>query len=144
MTVAQHGILRLALLLVTGCGGGLRTAPSGLPTERSQASVVDFPPPPARPESVGPDPGPPCVWVDGHYKWDGRRWRWSSGGWLVPPEGCALSRAVLAWMPAEAGSALYYWAPSWFRQTGEAGSPCDPPQPCGPAKAGDNAPDTGR
>lgn len=121
----------LAATLATTCSPVLRTAPSGLPSDGSEAVMVAYPPPPAEVQHLGADPGPPCAWVDGHWRWLGRRWQWAHGGWFVPPEGCVLSRPVLAWVPTESGGALYYWQPRWFRQSGAVGAGCDAPKPCG-------------
>ncbi|MBN1606132.1 MAG: hypothetical protein JW940_05840 [Polyangiaceae bacterium] len=118
-------------LVLLGCGGGLRTMPTGLPTEQGAPSVVDYLPPPARIEFTGPDPGPPCYWLDGYWRWAGRRWQWFPGGWFERPPGCAISRSILAFLPKESGGAtLYYFAPTWFRQTGEVEAPCPEPKLC--------------
>src|SRR5579871_4072312 len=35
-------------------------------------------------ERRGPPPGPNHIWIAGHHSWDGRRWNWIEGTWVVP------------------------------------------------------------
>jgi len=62
---------------------------------------ADYPPPAAQIEVIGPSPrpdDPACVWVDGHWRWEGRRWTWNVGGWVRAPRGCHYAGAVAFWM----------------------------------------------
>jgi opacity protein-like surface antigen len=38
-------------------------------------------------------PGPRYVWTDGYHRWDGHRYVWVSGRWVMPP------RAGVVWVP---------------------------------------------
>ena len=40
-----------------------------------------------------PPPGPGYVWVSGYHRWDGERYVWAPGSWMMPPR----PRAV--WVP---------------------------------------------
>jgi hypothetical protein len=108
--------------LVTGaaalaaCGAGLPLVPKGPHPAHVQEFVpVAYPPPPAQVEEIQGNGGDArCAWVDGHYNWDGRRWEWQPGRWVVKPAGCYYAEPVVAW--AKAGEArLYYTPPRWYR-----------------------------
>ena len=140
------------LAVVAGCGGGLRTVPTGPhPPRAADPIVVEYPPPPAKAERVSADPGEPCRWMDGHWAWAGRRWHWVPGGWVVPPTDCHYAGSILAWYapprlsPASApptrttpGAAnppsprtegrLYYTEAKWYPLG--SGSACREPSPC--------------
>lgn len=87
--------------------------------------LVEYPPPPAHVEAVPVDPGKPCVWVDGHYEWLGRRWQWQPGDWYIVAEGCHRAGPRLAWAPE--GGALYYTPPAFYTETGRK---CADPKQC--------------
>jgi hypothetical protein len=36
-------------------------------------------------ETPGPPPGPGYVWTPGYHRWEGGRYNWVAGQWLVPP-----------------------------------------------------------
>ena len=40
-----------------------------------------------------PPPGPGYVWIVGYHRWDGGRYVWVPGHWIVPP------RARAPWIP---------------------------------------------
>ncbi|HEY0553730.1 MAG TPA: hypothetical protein VGG20_05650 [Thermoanaerobaculia bacterium] len=46
---------------------------------------VYAPLPPIRQERVIVRPGPRHVWVPGYWRWEGRRYGWVGGSWVVPP-----------------------------------------------------------
>jgi hypothetical protein len=95
-------------------------APTGAPPIRNAvASIVDYPPPPAAVEQIGADPGAPCMWVDGYWSWQGRRWVWTEGGWFIAPEGCYFSRPTLQWQAGEPTDVLYYAPPRWYPENAD-------------------------
>jgi hypothetical protein len=120
----------LALGLCAACGASVRNAPRGPQPDNAAATLVQFPPPPAKVEILPEDPGEPCLWVDGHYNWVGRRWQWEAGGWFVVPEGCHLAEARLVWAPE--GSTLYYTPPGFYL---DSGKPCPELKQCETNKA---------
>jgi hypothetical protein len=70
---------------------------------------------PARPNSD-------AVWVDGEWNWDGRRYRWTKGGWVVPAAGAKIA----PWAVARRDDGQLFFSPSvWY---GESGAPIPPPQ----------------
>lgn len=123
---------KTAFLLVLGMSCGPRAEPSR--PVGSEFVEVDYPPPPAQIEEMTEAlPGrPECSWMDGSYVWQGRRWEWISGQWVVPPQGCARAPGTVFWSkPPEAR--LYYTPPSWYptnasRRAEQA--PCPPAVPC--------------
>jgi hypothetical protein len=81
------------------------------------ADEVDYPPSPARIEEVDlrahEDDG--CVWVDGCWRWNGRRWVWEPGAWVQPPADCYYAPGELFWQPSASGATvLYYRNPAWY------------------------------
>ncbi len=66
---------------------------------------VRFGPPAPPREVVVVRPGPRHVWVPGYYRWQGGRYAWVGGVWVVPPR----HRAV--WVPG-------YWAPRHHHRDG--------------------------
>ena len=98
------------------CGASIPLVPKGPhPAHVQEFVVVAFPPPPAVVEELtGGASDPRCAWVDGHYTWDGRRWSWQAGRWVLPPTGCYYAEPVVAW--AKAGEPrLYFTPPRWYR-----------------------------
>ncbi|HLH37002.1 MAG TPA: hypothetical protein VKX41_20180 [Alloacidobacterium sp.] len=55
--------------------------------------VVRVAPPPVVVERPGPPPRPGYVWVGGYHRWDGYRYVWVPGHYVLPPR----PRAV--WVP---------------------------------------------
>jgi hypothetical protein len=81
---SQHqkmkGDLSMKRFLLTAAA----TALLGASTAFAQVVVRVAPPPPVvehRPVS----PGARYVWTDGYHHWDGHRYVWVSGRWVVPP-----------------------------------------------------------
>lgn len=86
---------------------------------RSDAYVaVPLPPPPLRPEHVPekPSDGDP-VWVDGEWSWDGTRYRWQNGGWVIPLAGATVS----PWAVVRRQDGQLFFKPSvWYDAGGAA------------------------
>jgi hypothetical protein len=62
----------IASVLSLGCAGTayVRTAPPAPKVETRPAK-----------------PGPKAVWIDGHWKWNGKRYVWQAGHWERKPKG---------------------------------------------------------
>jgi hypothetical protein len=100
-----------------GCGPSLRAAKvvTQEVTEKNGV-LVDYPPPPAQVEFVRKDPGPPCVWVDGEWKYVEQTWQWIAGGWYVAPEGCVFAGPSMLWFPDRNNiGKLYYLGGRWVK-----------------------------
>lgn len=121
----------LGAILALGCGSSLRTAPLGPPGDRPPR-VVPYPPPPARIEHVDADPGEPCVWRDGYYRWEGQRWMWVDGAWEVPEPGCAWSPPRGLWLPTTGRGEYLYTEPGWYRSDNDnKATACGAARACG-------------
>ena len=76
------------------------------------AAVVVKVAPPA-PQSVvvvGRAPGPKYVWIGGYQRWNGTRYVWVPGKWVVPP------RAGAVWIPPRwnpSGGGFVFVAGRW-------------------------------
>jgi WXXGXW repeat (2 copies) len=49
------------------------------------AVIVRVAPPPPVVEARVPAPGPGYVWIPGYQRWDGGRYIWVAGSWVLPP-----------------------------------------------------------
>lgn len=113
---------------LVACGSSFKTAELG-EHPKDDYVVVEYPPPPAKIEQPPEPPDDRCVWVDGHWRYSGRRWEWQSGEWVRPPEACRLAPARIAWE----GSELRYSPPRWYPEGQalvNAESACPSPPPC--------------
>ena len=114
------------------CGPSLRSAKvvQQQVTEKN-GMLVDYPPPPAQVEFVRKDPGPPCLWVDGEWKYVEQTWQWVGGGWYVPPETCVYAEPAMLWFPDRKIGKLYYLGGRWVHPDSD-----DPEKlvPCSAAK----------
>lgn len=123
------------LVLGAACGTSTRVVPQGPHPPHLQEFVsVGYPPPPAEVEEIPPARADEtCAWVDGHYNWDGRRWSWEAGRWVVPPPGCYYAPPVVAWSKA-GEERLYLTPPRWYREDAgtlsERNASCPAPKAC--------------
>lgn len=147
MTDQRRGLAHLSLprtvllslfatCVLSGCGGGLRTVPTGSRSEESNqgALIVATPPPPAKVERVPADPEGRCAWQDGQWLWRGGRWQWQPGAWVVPPVGCHYAPPSMAWVQATQRDVLYYMHGAWFPTVD--GQHCAKPETCLAAAVG--------
>jgi hypothetical protein len=114
----QRGVVFSAGLLAMACGSRLPAPPTG-PHPAGSTTYLDipFPPPPARVEII---PAPPreegAVWVDGEWAWQGKRWGWLPGGWMVPPRGAYFA----PWLVYRLDNGrLLFAAGTWHASNGE-------------------------
>jgi hypothetical protein len=78
----------------------------------AQVSVyVGSAPPPAVVEHPPVRPGPDYIWQAGHYTWDGRRYVWVPGAWILPP------RPHAVWAPGrwDHDGHGYHWVEGRWR-----------------------------
>ena len=68
----QLGAALVALMFSFGCAG---------------TAYVSTAPPPPKVETKSVKPGPKAVWIDGHWKWNGKRYVWAGGHWERNPKG---------------------------------------------------------
>lgn len=55
-----------------------------------------------------PKPHDDAVWVDGEWDWDGNRYRWVRGAWVVPPKGAKVS----PWAVTRRDDGQLFYSPS--------------------------------
>jgi hypothetical protein len=67
----------------------------GLATAGQAAEVIVkvAPPPPVSTTVVGVAPGRGYVWIQGYHRWNGSKYVWVPGKWVVPP------RPGTVWVP---------------------------------------------
>jgi len=61
--------------------------------EAAEVIVRVAPPPPANTMVLGAAPSPAYVWTPGYHRWNGSRYVWVGGRWVLPP------RAGVVWVP---------------------------------------------
>ena len=121
------------------CTSGIPEPPLGPHQAGSnRVIIVTRAPPPAEVECVPPQPREECVWVDGSWRYAGRRWEWLPGAWLIPPANCYYAEAYARWLPGGAspkraskednGDRLFYFPASWYPD--KAGQKCAEPKIC--------------
>jgi hypothetical protein len=119
------------LVAILGCGGSL-PVPASAEQPAGAFERVPYPPPPARPELVPEAPRSDAVWVDGEWRWEGTRWAWLLGAWVVPPTG-SDGYARWAWKRDRRGQ-LYVAPGSWRSASGKTVAM---PRPLALARAGE-------
>ena len=84
---AGAGALAGACLLLAACGAPVPPGPPHAPNSTANYVEVPYPPPPARIEYIPARPNETALWVDGEWRYRGRRWRWIPGSWFAVPAG---------------------------------------------------------
>jgi hypothetical protein len=92
------------------CRGSLPT-PRYVGQPSSALVLVPYPPPPARVEVLPAKPHDEAVWLDGEWNWDGRRWIWKLGRWVIPPADAAFS----PWTSVRNRTGMLYFATGVWR-----------------------------
>ncbi len=96
--------------------------PSYVAQGTQSLEAVSFPPPPARVEIVPKRPDAKgAVWIDGEWVWQGLRWGWKPGRWVVPPPGVRFA----PWTEVRgADGTVYYAHGAWLdARNGPAAEP---------------------
>jgi hypothetical protein len=97
-----HTIRKIALLSILG---------AILPITAAHGQWVHVAPPPPVVERHAPPPGRGYTWVAGYHRWDGHRYIWVGGRWVVPPR----PRAIWIpghWVDSPRG---WFWRPGHWR-----------------------------
>jgi hypothetical protein len=82
------------LTFAAACGPSL-ARPDPAPVSATDYVPVTFPPRPPPIEFIPPSPEKGAVWVDGTWDWDGERYGWRAGRWVLPPEGARYAAWTL-------------------------------------------------
>jgi len=93
----------------SACGGSL-AQPATAPQPDGAFADVPYPPPPSRVETLPAQPMGHALWIDGQWSWDGARWAWLTGAWVIPPAGGGFARWALRMSP---DGRLSFAAPAW-------------------------------
>ena len=82
-----------------------------LPIASAEAQYVRVAPPPPVVERPYAAPGRGYVWVPGYQRWDGRRYNWTGGRWVLPP------RRAAVWVPGrwDRGPNGWHWVGGRWR-----------------------------
>lgn len=96
---AAFGGAGLALLWAGSCAPSTPVPPVGPHTSADTPVIVSTMPDTVHIETVPPSPGGGAVWVDGSWKWVGRRWVWQDGSWQRAPAGAYYARPSLVRLP---------------------------------------------
>jgi hypothetical protein len=75
--------LALSFLVCAACSSAL---PEPLPIRQHPRAYqqVPYPPPAAFVELIPEKPDDRALWVDGHWSFQGKRYYWRRGGWVIP------------------------------------------------------------
>lgn len=79
-------------LVLCGCHSSRLPQPASAPQPQNAYVTVPYPPPAARVETLPKRPRLDAVWIDGQWSWDGQRWQWVAGAWVLPPPGGRFAR----------------------------------------------------
>src|SRR5690606_27549090 len=118
-----------ALLGASGCSGDLelRTVPLVAQPKEAEPVTVPFPPPPARADVIldAPLELKSPAWIDGQWKWRGRRWVWEPGRWVDFAPNQVYSPPYV--VRRADGELLWYVGILWYE--GAPPPPCAAPDP---------------
>ena len=114
-------ILPALLALIAACGPPSVPRPAQVQVVADDYVAVPFrpqPPPvelvPARPSAAAGSP----MWADGGWQWNGERFRWEPGAWVVVPAGAKRARWVVVRRAID--GQLFFAPSSWRDGTGKA------------------------
>ena len=93
------------------------------PAPVSAFEEVPYPPPPGRSEVVPEKPKANDVWIDGQWDWQGEKWRWSPGVWVIP----VPSATWQPWMTSRRRDGRLFFARATWRDP--QGRAVDAPTP---------------
>lgn len=112
LAVAFSGALALAAAALA-CGAKTVPTPAYVGQPPGALVEVPYPPPPARVEFVPEKPRDDAVWVDGEWIWQGRRYAWKPGRWVVPPPGASFA----PWVTVRGAIGTLYLAEGTWRDS---------------------------
>lgn len=131
--VRMHASTAFTLMLassIVGCSGGSVPRPPRTQVSAADYVAVPFAPRLPRVEVVPPRPNDDAVWVDGSWSWEGSRYRWRRGAWVIPPPGARYAR----WVVVRRTDGQLFFAPSSWKDEKGNTVPAPPPLPAGEAQ----------
>lgn len=111
----------LLALLIAACGAPTVPRPAQVQVVAADYVAVPFVPQPPPVELVPARPAVPAgapVWADGGWQWNGERFRWDPGAWVVVPTGAKRARWVV--VRRELDGQLFFAPSSWRDAAGKA------------------------
>jgi hypothetical protein len=99
---------------MVSCANGVRSPPY---TYHASSELVEIPysPPPARVEVIPHVSSKHAVWIDGEWSYEGTRWRWQRGHYVVPEPGARYA----PWQVVRGSDgSLYFCKGIWRDQAG--------------------------
>ena len=97
--------------MLVACGVSRLPAPSYAQNVSSAYDEVPYPPPPARVEFVPKPPQKGAVWLDGEWTWEGTRYAWKRGRWVLPPANARFA----PWTATRDATGVYFIAEGTWR-----------------------------
>jgi len=110
------------VMALVACGSARLPKPTYMQQPSEALQQADFPPPPARSEVVPAAPRSDAVWIDGEWVWQGSRYAWKTGRWVVPP----ASASYAPWTSVRGSMGTFYIAEGKWRD-GKGLEVADPP-----------------
>jgi len=110
------------LMALVACGSARLPRPTYVQQPSEALLEADYPPPPARSEVVPASPRSDAVWIDGEWLWQGARYAWKTGRWVVPP----ASASYAPWTSVRGPRGTFYIAEGKWRD-GKGVALADPP-----------------
>lgn len=97
MSKLRHAAVASAALIALSASGAL----AQVIVQPPAGSVVIAPsaPPAVRSEVVPPPPDAVAQWNPGHWNWDGYRWIWVAGRFVIPPS--SVQTSGWRWIPGQ-------------------------------------------
>jgi hypothetical protein len=91
---AHHTIVATLFALLPACGPSIPRPPETAVAVTDYVAVT-FPPKPPPVEFIPPSPQSGAVWADGSWEWNGDRYGWVAGRWVILPPGALRARWTL-------------------------------------------------
>lgn len=102
------------VLTTSGCSSKLPHPP--YVQSRTDLYVeVPYAPEPPHAEVIPEPPRSDAVWVHGEWQWEGERYRWRRGGWVVVPKGVTFAPWTLV---RRDDGRLFFAGSTWFSPEG--------------------------
>ncbi len=103
--------------VLSACGVDVPPGPPKAPNSTGNYIEVPYPPPPGRIEYVPKRPNDKALWVDGEWRYRGRRWRWVPGSWFDVPAGARFAH----WASTIRSDGVFMYASGeWMDANGKA------------------------
>lgn len=113
--ITRAGCAALAAGVLAACAGP-PPGPPHAPNSTANYKEVPYPPPPGRIEYIPQRPDDHALWVDGEWRYRGRRWRWVPGSWFEVPPGVKFAH----WASTIRADGVFMYAPGeWMDASGK-------------------------